>query len=375
MKPPATPLGFLSSPDSPFSASALALLPPAEAAETAPPHRLDFLGRMPIPLRRPFKAGLDRTVARHRRQAGAALDCCFLAGGEWYRPFDVLGGQARTAPEALPSMLVTTLYHDLFDPALLAAYTPPAPPAPDPCHPVCAAAGLPDPLGIFRVFAAVPFVFLVDERRLAGRPAPRRWSDLLEPHWAGEGGGDIVFGGWRPNEQVPYQDYNSYLLLCLAQAFGDAGLEAFAGNVLHLQHNVRTAVQAGSNSRSVGAVSVLPWLQAELCPRRERTRVVWPEDGALAMPIAWLAKPGAEARLAPLVDYVTGPEVAAILARNCYPPTRPGTAGAFPAGARLRWPGWDWLRSHDMAAESRRAAQVFFAARTARHSPELLACS
>ncbi|MDV7214050.1 ABC transporter substrate-binding protein, partial [Azotobacter beijerinckii] len=220
------------------------------------------------------------------------------------------------------------------------------------------AAGLADPLGAFRVFATIPFVWLIDRRRLKGRRPPRVWSDLLDPQWAGE----IVFGGWRPNPQVPYQDYNAYLLLALYLEFGRSGLATFAGNVRHLQHNVRTATQAGSNSPDVGAIAVLPWLQAELCPRRERTSVVWPEDGALAMPIGYLLKPGQEERLAPLIDYLHGAPLGAVLARNCYPPTGAAHAQAFPPGARLKWPGWAFFRTHDFAAEQRRAAELFFAA-------------
>ncbi len=332
------------------------------------PGRLDFLGRLPIPLRRPFKAGLDRAVAAHRTRTGFQLDCCFLSGAEWYHPFDGLAG----APDAdgLPEMLVTTFYHDILDPVLLAHYTPDAGQRHQPpCHPVCLSGGLLDPLGAFRTFAVIPFVFLVDERRLKGRPMPRVWSDLLDPMWAN----DIVFGGWRPNERVPYQDYNSYLLRCLALEFGNAGLDAFAANVRHLQHNIRTATQAGSNSASVGAIAILPWLQAALCPRRERTRVIWPEDGALAMPIGYLVKPQAESRLAPLIEYVTGLEWGAVLSRNCYPPINPSVPNAYPPGARLKWPGWDDCRTHDLAAETARATRLFFDAWYRRH--EVRACS
>ncbi|NTV09218.1 MAG: ABC transporter substrate-binding protein [Zoogloea sp.] len=316
---------------------------------------LDFLGRMPIPLRRPFKAGLDRTVAAHRDATGRQLECCFLSGAEWYRPFDGLAG--ATSADGLPDMLVSTFHHDILSPGLLAHYAPgghsrPRPPA----HEACRAGAIDDPQGIFRVFSVVPFVFLVDEKRLAGRPAPRCWSDLLHPRWAD----DIVFGGWRPNEEAHYQDYNSFLLLSLQHEYGSDGLRAFAANVRHLQHNIRTAARAGSNSSSVGAIAILPWLQAELCPRRERTRVVWPEDGALAMPIGYLVKPSAQERLAPLIDYLEGEALGTVLARNCYPPTRAAVAGAFPPGARLKWPGWDFARSHDLAAESRRAAEAFF---------------
>lgn len=327
---------------------------------------LDFLGRMPIPLRRPFKAGLDRTVAAHRTAGGERLACCFLSGGEWYTPFDGLA----TAPGALPGMLVSIFHHDILAPGLLARYAPGPASRQPPCHPACGAAGLPDPEGVFRLFAVIPFVFLVDEKRLGGRPAPRRWSDLLDPVWAD----DIVFGGWRPDERSPYEEYNSYLLWSLQHEFGAAGLQAFAANVRHLQHNIRTTTLSGSNSASVGAIAVLPWLQAELCPRRTRTRVVWPEDGALAMPLGYLVQAGAETRLRPLVDYLTGPGLGAVLARNCYPPANPAVACAFPDGARLKWPGWDYARGHDIAADSRRAARIFFDAWYARSEGGLRAC-
>lgn len=342
------------------------LVRPAVPLPAAAPACPDFLGRLPIPLRRPFKAGLDRVVSGLAAAGGPRPECCFLAGAEWYRPFDRLSGER---PDELPGLLLTPVQPDLLQPALLAHYAPATPPAAPAAasHPAVAAAGLPDPQGIFNVFGLIPFVFLIDEKRLAGRPAPRTWSDLLDPCWAGE----IVFGGWRPNEAVPYQDYNSYLLYALQCEFGDAGLRAFAANVRHLQHNIRTATQAGSNARTVGAIAILPWLQAALCPRRERTRVAWPADGALVMPLATLRRPAAAA-LRDIEDYIHGAEFAAVLARNCYPSSLARHAGLPPA-ARLKWPGWTRLRQGDMAAEGRRAAAVFFAAWQAREGQR--ACS
>lgn len=330
---------------------------PAASATRHPPVQLDLLGRMPIPLRRAFKAGIDRTLAAHRAAGGEALNCRCLGGGEWYSPFDTLADERDSA--RLPGLLVSTVYQDILSPELLARYAPGPGARPQPAlHPACAAAGLADPLGAFRVFSTIPFVWLIDQRRLAGRQPPRVWRDLLDPQWAGE----IVFGGWRPNPQVPYQDYNAYLMLALSLEFGADGLATFAANVRHLQHNVRTATRAGSNSPDIGAISILPWLQAELCPRRTRTAVVWPEDGALAMPIGYLLRPDQEERLAPLVDYLHSAELGAVLSRNCYPPTGAALAGAFPPGARLKWPGWAFFQRHDFAAEQRRAATLFFAA-------------
>ncbi|MDR3323661.1 MAG: ABC transporter substrate-binding protein [Zoogloeaceae bacterium] len=337
--------------------------PGADDAARSP----DFLGRLPVPLRRPFKAGLDKTVARHLAASGERLACRTLAGADWHTSFDRLS----TLPaERLPAMLATTLHSDLFAPALLSHYTPTQASPALPLHPACEAAGLRDERGIFQSFALVPFVFLIDEKRLKGRPAPRRWDDLLDPMWADE----IVFGGWRHDEDSAYQDYNAYLLLCLYREYGEAGLVAFSANVRHLQHNIRTATQTGSNSRQVGAIAILPWLQAELCPRRERTRVVWPEDGALIMPISWLVKRGAEEKAAPLAAYLAGAELGAMLTRNAYPPTllAAGAADAYPDNICLKWPGWEYFHGGSMAEDSATAAAIFFTAWYARHEPHTL---
>lgn len=327
---------------------------------------LDLLGRMPIPLRRAFKSGIDKIQAQHRQVQGTSLNCCCLGGGEWYSPFDTLAKEPNA--ERLPSVLVSTIYHDILSPSLLQHYAPNANSRSMPeMHPAFTQAGLQDPLGVFRTFSAIPFVWLVDQRRLKGRPAPRVWSDLFDPCWAGE----IVFGGWRPNAQVPYQDYNAYLLLSLYQEFGQSGLESFAANVRRLQHNVRTATQAGSNSREVGTIAILPWLQAEMCPRRERTQVVWPEDGALVMPIGFMIKAEAEQRLAALVDHLNGPDLGAVLNRNCYPSVHRSRA-ALPAQARFKWLGWEFFHQRDFAGEQQQAAELFFAAHSMQ---EQCACS
>ena len=328
--------------------------------------RLDFLGRMPVPVRRLFKAGLDRVVAKEAERR-APLECCFLRGGEWYQPFDTLA-LARNADD-VPEMIVTTLQEDILSPRLLSFYKA-GPHYADSSnyHPAFTSGELFDPTGTFRTFAAVPFVFLVDSRRLAGRPMPKTWSDLLQPRWHRE----IVFGGWRPNESVAYKDFNSYLLLSILQGFGVSGLLAFASNVHHLQHNVRTTTLFGTNSRHAATIAVLPWLHAEMCPRRDVARVVWPEDGALAMPIGYLTKSKRQSRVASLIDYVTGPEAARLLGRNCYPAARADVANTMPVSASFKWLGWQYVYSHDLAEESSRAAQIFF---SALNPSELRACA
>ncbi|MDR2030877.1 MAG: ABC transporter substrate-binding protein [Azoarcus sp.] len=332
---------------------ATAVLPEREAANDAAgtvEPAFDLLGRLPISLCRPFKAGLKAALSHTPRPP----DCRIFSGAQWHTPFDRLPDWPASR---LPALLVTNLHADLFASDWLRHYTPERAPSAAPLHPACAAAGLRDERGIFRSFALAPFVFLVDEKRLRGRAAPRCWADLLDPAWTDE----IVFGCWCPGEASTYHDYCGYLLLCLYLEFGAAGLIAFAANVRHSQHDLHTAAQSG-------AIAVLPWSHTELRPHRACVRVVWPEDGALVMPISWLLKRGATA-VAPLVDYLQSRELGAILAGNAYPPIHLalGAAAAYPPDIRLKWPGWPYFHSGNMATDSATASGIFLAACYGRH--------
>lgn len=305
---------------------------------------LDLLARMPIPLRRPFKQAAETVARRH------GLRICALMGGEWYAPFDGL----THGEDPRPAMVVTPWTPEVLCDHLLRTAEPSSAVVPSTD---AACPELIDPLGAFGVFAAIPLVFLVDHARLAERAPPRCWADLLGPDWRG----DVVFGGWRPHAGVPFSDYNQFLLLCLLEEFGEDGVRAFAASVKGLQHNVVSARTAGGEGGLGGAVTILPWMQAEMAPRRRRVSVVWPEDGAYAMPIGFVQRPEMAERLRPLLDTLIGAEFGRMLARNCYPPTTGAVAGVFPAGASVKWPGWERVRQGGMAARAAQAGRLFFA--------------
>ena len=314
---------------------------------------LDFLGRMPVPLRYGFAAGLDRAAT----QAGGR-NVCFLMGNEWYAPFDDL---LRSDPNTgFPHMILSPFTRDVlsvaFQQRLRSAGHGAAPGKP--VHPAVSAAGLVDPAGLFSVFAVIPWVFLIDHRKLGARPVPRSWADLLDPVYHNQ----IVFGGWQRPSDGTYPDCNDFLLLTLYSRFGAAGLRAFAANTRAILHNTVATRLAGGNSDQGGAISILPWLQADICPRRDRTSVIWPEDGAMTMPIGFSVAATQHARVRPLLDFIHGDDYAAQLARNRYPAVWASLPQGLPPGARLGWLGWDYTRTHDMAEETAIATRLFFAA-------------
>ena len=124
-------------------------------------------------------------------------------------------------------------------------------------------------------------------------------------------------------------------------------------NVPGLMHSAQMPRLAGTDG-SLGGIYVLPWSLADICPRRNVTEVVWPENGALAYPLWLTVQAKHRERLAPLIDHFYGGELGRYLNGNRYPALGSGGA-ALPPGARLSWLGWDYVRHAATAADIKRA--------------------
>jgi hypothetical protein len=109
---------------------------------------------------------------------------------------------------------------------------------------------------------------------------------------------------------------------------------------------------AGSSMSTGAAIYVLPWFFAKSCPNTEHTEIIWPEDGAMASPMYMLVKKKEKERLKPIIDYMTGTELADIMASSFFPSVHPEADNKLPEGAKIKWLGWDFIRGRDMKAFS-----------------------
>jgi ABC-type Fe3+ transport system substrate-binding protein len=331
---------------------------------TDDPRGWDFLGTVPVPIRQRIRDGLDDCIAAE----GGPLRSCFLMGQGGASPLNRLRFVRRI--EDFPGMLVSSEHGNIFNRDFQKRHVGRG--AFEACQPPDGAAafrtcGLIDPKGIVGVFAVAPFVLLVDRMRLGRLPVPRRWSDLMEPEYLGQ----VVFGGWQRQGETRYRQYNKFFLLCIAREFGLDGVRRLVANVPMLMHSAQMPRFAGSNA-SAGGIYVLPWSLADLCPRRNVTEVVWPEDGALAYPL-WLTVQAARRRRSEfMVRYFFGRRLADYLDANRYPSLAAGRPAAIPAGAALKWPGWDFVR-HRSCAETVKACTAIF--RDSRRSTEVAKCA
>lgn len=313
----------------------------------APLRPLDLLGHAPVPVRLRLRDGLAAVAAR------AGLRCAFPGGVDGGDP--LAGLRFVRDPGAFPRMLLSAGGANVFNRRFHARHVEAG--AFSAGQPAGAPqafrdAGLIDGRGWIGVYAVAPFVWLVDRARLGSRPLPTRWADLAEPEYRGE----VVIGGWRRPGTARWQHVNAFVLASMAFELGWGGFRRLLANLAPPMHSAVMPRVAGGDA-STGAIYVLPWSLADMCPRRQRTAVIWPADGALAHPL-WLTVQAAHAeRLRPLTQHLFGPALADYLDANRYPSLAPGRQPALPAGARLRWPGWERIR-HPGTAEAVKAVSA-----------------
>jgi ABC-type Fe3+ transport system substrate-binding protein len=320
------------------------------------PQGWDLLGTVPVPLRHRVRDGVADLVARYRAEGGSALKCCFPMGQGGRTPFDRL--RFIRALDDYPNMLVSSEHGNAFNHRFYARHVADGAFVGSQPAGVVAAfaeAGLVDPEDRIGVFAVAPFVLLIDHGRLNGLPPPRRWADLMDPRYRDQ----VVFSGWRRDGERRHRQVNLFFLLSMARAFGLAGLARLLDNVPALLHSAQMPRLAGTDA-SPGGIYVLPWSLAALCPRRVDTEVVWPEDGALAYPLWLTVKTAHRERLNVLVRHFHGADLGRVLNDNRYPALCPDLTPALPAGARLSWLGWDFVR-HPTTARLLRAIREIFA--------------
>lgn len=198
-------------------------------------------------------------------------------------------------------------------------------------------AGLIDPRGAYTVYGATPYVFLVDTRRLGDKPIPRRWEDILHPRYTGE----VVMCG-------DGDDMADAVVLNLYKDFGMQGLEALASVSKGLMHSSSMVKSAGSRDEDAGAIYVIPAFFAFSTRQPEHIRIIWPEDGAAASPLYFLAKKSERERLASLAGFF-GHGFAAIDSAAWFAPMDGSVPSKLPQGAVLKWVGWDFIEDNDVS--------------------------
>src|ERR1039457_3957870 len=202
------------------------------------------------------------------------------------------------------------------------------------------AMGITDPDGHYSMLAMNLLVLVVDHTRLGDRPVPTCWADLLNPVFSKS----IAIRGNRDGT------FCETLLVSLHKDFGSAGLSRLGHNVAWGWHPSQMVKAAGSGREDTPAISVIPLFFANNIKNRENVSIVWPTDGALVSPVTMLVKADKRDELRFLIDFLNGPEVAAICAGAAFPAVHPGVDNHLPNNATFKWIGWDYVKNNDLKA-------------------------
>lgn len=198
-------------------------------------------------------------------------------------------------------------------------------------------AGCIDPEGIYEIFAATPYVFLIDKNKLGNKPIPRKMEDLLKECYRNQ----IIVNGEKG--KISY-----VLLLYIFKEFGMEGISKIKLNVKDTWHGSKMAWVAGANNEDGVAIYIIPWIFAKACPRVESTMIVWPDDGAIISPMILVSKESLDVVSKEIYHIITGKDFGNITANSYYLSASTFVNNNIPKNSKIKWLGWNFIRQNDI---------------------------
>lgn len=300
--------------------------------------KLDFLGFTMCPLKHTFREALDQFLSIYKEETGEDFDCLVPAGcggGDYDNIW-----QAEDIDD-FPDVVASLGFGNFFRKSFVERFVDKGyfrPINKGVINKSFAGKGFLDTEKGYTLYAVVPYVMLIDKKKLGDLPIPRIWRDLLRPEYSN----NIIVGGSAGK-------VSDVLLLYLHKEYGDKALEMLAPNIKDVWHAAKMAKTAGNNSDEGAAIYVLPWFFAKSCPRTDGSvSVLWPEDGAITSPFYLLIKKDAAQKLKPVTDFVTGEVYGKKSATSFFPVFHPSVDNRLPSNATLKWLGWDYINANHM---------------------------
>ena len=199
--------------------------------------------------------------------------------------------------------------------------------------------GFIDPERRYTVLAVNPMVMVADHTRLGARAVPTGWADILKPEYERSVG--AVGRGTSLNDP---------LLLSIFKEFGRSGIGRLGKAIAWRSHPAEMVKVAGRGLPDAPAVSIIDYFFAKMIRHQERISIIWPEEGALAIPFVALVKRGRPGRLKDIGAFLTSTTLARICADAYFLPVNAGVRARLPGSLKLNWLGWDFLREDGLDA-------------------------
>jgi ABC-type Fe3+ transport system substrate-binding protein len=189
-----------------------------------------------------------------------------------------------------------------------------------------------DPEQHYTILAVNPMVMVVDHTKIGNRPVPQRWADILEPEYEHSVG---VVG-------------NETLSLTIYKEFGLSGIKKLRRSIGWTSHPAQMVKMAGKSHPEAPAVSVIDYFFAKTIKHQDRISIVWPDEGALAIPFMALAKNNCKKDMRAIAAFLTGYKTARICADAYYYPVYGDMPTHLSESLKLNWLGWEYLKENDL---------------------------
>ncbi|AJQ26374.1 ABC transporter substrate-binding protein [Pelosinus fermentans] len=301
-------------------------------------NHLNMLSLLPCPLKVPMQGELKLFLDYLREEKNLPLNYCIESFFNDHLDYEDYLEHFEEADE-IPDIIMTAGYGFFYKKFMdrFVAKGVFADVINRPVNSRLAEAGIIDPDGHFTVIGANVLVMVVDKNRLGNIPIPKTWGDLLKPEYENKvvmrGHGDTFCDVVQLNY---YKDY------------GAAGVEQLGRSVKYGLHPAQMVKELTSSRKDVPPIHIMPYFFYKTMKESDHIRILWPEDGILTYPISVLIKADKMQELQELAEYLTGPEIARICAEAYFPATHGDVKVNLPEHVKLKWLGWDFIKSNDM---------------------------
>jgi ABC-type Fe3+ transport system substrate-binding protein len=115
------------------------------------------------------------------------------------------------------------------------------------------------------------------------------------------------------------------------------------------------SINAGNKIKA--SVYVMPYSYAKEIRNKLDYEIIWPNDGAILIPVQLLVKKGASEKYKDVIRFLMGEEVGKMFYEHGLIAANSKAANEFP-GKKLNWIGWNFLKNGELHAIKERIREL-----------------
>jgi len=207
-----------------------------------------------------------------------------------------------------------------------------------PLHSVYTGTKISHPANVFVFLGAEALVMVVDKSKYNNTQPPQEWYELLNPSLKSS----IAFCGDK--------DFHcNTVFLHFVKEYGYGAISELSKNALVRVHPEEMLQLIDSGNKIDASVYVMPYSYAKRIQNLFDFEIIWPNDGAILIPVQLLVKKGAFEKYKDVIRFLTGEEVGKMFEEHGLVATNSKVKNQF-SGKKLNWIGWDFIRNSELHA-------------------------